>query len=70
MFFLLIFVVDVFYVDGRIGFCGNSLSLILSDVWWDGIGQRGMVGTCGYWSVWHLDPVASVTMLLTETCTL
>ena len=24
-----------------IGFCGNSLSLILSDVWWDVIGQRG-----------------------------
>ena len=59
----------------EIGFCGNSLGLIMGDMCWDGIGQRGTWHETdgGYlWIlvVWTLDPVASATMLLTETCTL
>ena len=25
----------------EIGFCGNSLGLIMGDIWWDGIEERG-----------------------------
>ena len=56
----------------EIGFCGNSLGLkcvgtVLSNV---GHGTRLTVSTCGHWLGWTLYPVASVTMLLTEICTL
>ena len=59
----------------EIGFCGNSLGLIMGDMCWDGSGQRETWHETdgGYlWIlvVWTLDPVASATMLLTETCTL
>ena len=59
----------------EIGFCGNSLGLIMGDMCWDGIEQRGTWHETdgGYlWIlvVWTLDPVASETMLLTDTCTL
>ena len=55
--------------------CGNSLGLIMGDMCWGGIEQRGTWHETdgGYlWilAVWTLDPVASATMLLTETCTL
>ena len=57
------------------GFCGNSLGLIMGEMCWDGIEQRGTWHETdgGYlWIlvVWTLDPVASETMLLTDTCTL
>ena len=63
------------FVLTEIGFCGNSLSLFMGKMCWDGIEQRGTWNETdgGYlWIlvVWTLDPVASVTMLLTETCTL
>ena len=56
-------------------FCGNSLDLIMGEICWDDIEQRGTWHETdgGYLSilvVWTLDPVASATMLLTETCTL
>ena len=59
----------------EIGFCGNSLGLIMGDMCWDSIEQRGTLHETygGYLLilvVWTLDPVASETMLLTETCTL
>ena len=59
----------------EIGFCRNSLCLIMGDMCWDGIEQRGTWHeTDGGYSwilvVWTLDPVASETMLLTETCNL
>ena len=55
----------------EIGFCGNSLGLIMGEMCWDGIEQRGTWHETdgGYlWIlvVWTLDPVASVTMLLTD----
>ena len=58
----------------EIGFCGNSLGLIMGEMCWDGIEQRGTWHETdgGYlWIlvVWTLDPVASETMLLTDTCT-
>ena len=56
---------------------GNRVlwQLVGSDMCWDGIEQRGTWHETdgGYlWIlvVWTLDPVASATMLLTETCTL
>ena len=57
------------------GFCGNSLGLIMGEMCWDGIEQRGTWHETdgGYlWIlvVWTLDPVGSETMLLTDTCTL
>ena len=59
----------------EIGFCGNSLGLIMGEMCWDGIEQRGTWHETdgGYlWIlvVWTLDLVASDTMLLTDTCTL
>ena len=59
----------------EIGFCGNSLGFIMGEMCWDGIEQRGTWHeTDGRYLrilvVWTLDPVASATMLLTETCTL
>ena len=63
------------FVLMEIGFCGNSLGLIMGEMCWDGIEQRGTWHETdgGYlWilAVWTLDPVASATMLLTDTCTL
>ena len=59
----------------EIGFCGNSLGLIMGEMCWDGLEQRGTWyetdgGYLRILVVWTLDPVASATMLLTETCTL
>ena len=57
----------------EIGFCGNSLGLIMGDLCWDGMEQRGTWHETGYlWIlvVWTLDPVASAMMWLTKTCTL
>ena len=55
----------------EIGFCGNSLDLIMSEMCWDGIEQRETWHETdgGYlWIlvVWTLDLVASATMLLTD----
>ena len=57
----------------EIGFC--ALGLIMGEMCWDGIEQRGTWHETdgGYlWIlvVWTLDLVASETMLLIDTCTL
>ena len=59
----------------EIGFCGKSLRPIMGEMCWASIEQRGTWHETdgGYLCilvVWILDPVASETMLLTETCTL
>ena len=51
----------------EIGFCGNSLGLIMGEMCWDSIEQRGTLHETdgGYlWIlvIWTLDPVASETM--------
>ena len=53
-------------------FCGNSLGLIMGDMCWDGIEQRGTWHETDGWYLWilvgiDLNPVGSVTVLLTET---
>ena len=70
--FFLFFVAEMLM---EIGFCGNSLGLIMGEMCWDGIEQRGTwheTDGVYLWMlvVWTLDPVASETMLLTDTCTL
>ena len=59
----------------ELGFCGNSLGLIMGEMCWDGVEQSGTWhetdgGCLRMLVVWTLDLVASETMLLTETCTL
>ena len=51
--------------------CGNSLGLIRCDMCWDGVGQRGTWHETERGYLWilvgrDLNPVASVTVLLTE----
>ena len=53
-------------------FCGNSLGLFWCDMCWDGIGQRGTWHETDGGYLWilvgiDLNPVASVTVLLSET---
>ena len=53
-------------------FCGHSLGLIWCDMCGDGIGQRGKRHEIDHGYLWilvvmDLNPVASVTVLLTET---
>ena len=54
----------------EIGFCGNSLGLIMGEMCWDSNEQRGTWHETDGGYLWILDLVASETMLLTETCTL
>ena len=53
-------------------FCGNSLSLIWCGMCWHGFEQRGAWHETEHGYLWilvgmDLNPVASVTVLLTET---
>ena len=53
-------------------FCGNSSSLILSRMCWDGIEQRGACNETEHGHLWILVGVglilvASMTVLLTQT---